>query len=152
MMGGQHIVELLVIEQLLNMLPSRVRHWLVCWRLEHLQDFQELWENFIALDIQVGLGCVEARRTPCQCRRSHRIRGLAVDWPKDFEKWGGGGLNPAPTGKPGSVRKSGRPMALRADLVLGNSQSTTRVKSGLPSLTVGAQYPWSVSRCREAYQ
>lgn len=43
-------MELVVIEQLLLLLPSRTRHWLACWRPERLLDFLELWENCLATE------------------------------------------------------------------------------------------------------
>lgn len=45
---GRHMVELLVIEQLLTIVPMKTWHWLACWKSERLNDIQELWENFLA--------------------------------------------------------------------------------------------------------
>lgn len=39
---GHRVIELLVIEQLLTVLPARTHHWLACWKLEHLSNFLEL--------------------------------------------------------------------------------------------------------------
>lgn len=47
---GPWIVDLIVIEEILSVLPHRVRHWLACWHPERLPDVQELWENFTAAD------------------------------------------------------------------------------------------------------
>lgn len=44
------MVDRIVIEQLLTVLPSRTRHWLACWKIEQLTEFQELWENFAAAE------------------------------------------------------------------------------------------------------
>lgn len=49
---GRCIVEQIVIEQLLLILPGRTRHWLACWQPEQLADFLKLWKHFVAAEGQ----------------------------------------------------------------------------------------------------
>lgn len=59
---GRRIVDMIVMEQILGVLPAWTRHWLACWRSKRLMDFLELWDNFSAAEGCEGYSRGDASR------------------------------------------------------------------------------------------
>lgn len=47
---GRRVLDLVVVEQFLQVIPSRARHWVACSKPASLKAAVKLWENFIAAE------------------------------------------------------------------------------------------------------